>query len=97
MKRATDSNLDFDGMAGTGVNRAANPYAGNQTGMAMKTNYGRGPLKGNASSAPMAVGPSATKDKHKLTIATAAQGGKINGGAAVKGFANPDAINVGMK
>lgn len=97
MKRALDSNLDFDGMAGTGVNRAANPYAGNQSGMAMKENYGRGPLKGNASSAPMAVGKSATKDPHKLTIATAAQGGKINGGASRKGYPNPDAINMGMK
>jgi len=92
-----DSNLDFDGMAGTGVNRAKNPYAGNQSGQTMRENYGRGPLKGNASSAPKMVGPSATKDKHKLTIATAAQGGRINGGAECHPFPNPDAIIVGMK
>ena len=95
--KATNSNLDFDGMAGTGVNRAKNPYAGNQSGQTMKERYARGPVKGNASSAAMAVGPSATKDKHKLTIATAAQGGKINGGTMCKGYPNPDAINMGMK
>jgi hypothetical protein len=52
---------------------------------------------GNASSSPMNVGPSATKDKHKMTIATAAQGGKIDGGTVCKGYPNPDAINMGMK
>ena len=30
MKKALDSNLDFDGMAGDGVNRAPNRYAKNQ-------------------------------------------------------------------
>lgn len=95
--KATDSNLDFDGLAGNGVNRAKNSYAGNQSGQMMKENFGRGPLKGNASSSPMKVGPSPTKDKHKMTIATASQGGKINGGTTCKGFPNPDAINVGMK
>lgn len=97
--KALDANLDFDGMAGNGVNRAANKYAGNQSGLTAKENYGRGPTKGNASDSGIerGIGPSATKDKHKLTIATAGQGGKINGGATVKGFANPDAINVGMK
>jgi hypothetical protein len=97
MKKALDSNLDFDGMAGTGVNRAGNAYAGNQSGQKMKENFGRGPVKGNASSSPMKVGASATKDPHKMTIATASQGGRINGGTTVKGFANPDSINVGMK
>jgi hypothetical protein len=97
--KALDANLDFDGMAGNGVNRAANKFAGNQSGLAMKERFGRGPTKGNASDSGIErnIGPSATKDKHKMTIATASQGGKINGGTTVKGFANPDSINVGMK
>jgi len=97
-----DTNLDFAGMAGTGVNRknegsrCANPYSIGDR--ALSQNVGRGPLKGNASSSPMKVGPSATKDALKQTIATAAQGGRINGGATVKSFAgSPDSINVGNK
>jgi hypothetical protein len=90
-----DSNLDFDGMAGTGVNRAGNKYSGNKSGMTMKENYGNKTFKGNASDSAMKVGPSATKDPLKMTIATAAQGGKINGGATAKCPANPDKINVG--
>lgn len=99
--KALDANLDFDGMAGDGVNRAKNSYAHNQwsghSNDGRDVNFGRGPTKGNASSAPRHGGPSATKDPHKMTIATASQGGKINGGTTVKGFGNPDAINVGMK
>ena len=98
MKKALDSNLDFDGLAGDGVNRSGNKYAGNYSGLTAKTNYGRGPVKGNASDSGIerGIGPSATKDKHKMTIATASQGGKINGGATVKSFAgSPDKINVG--
>ena len=101
-----DAGLAFDGMAGTGVNRmsgtshCANPYSLGDKALSM--NKGRGPTKGNASSSPMMVGPSATKDPKKMTIATA-KGGKINGGRAwdpqagqnYKG--NPDKINVGMK
>ena len=92
-------NLDFDGMAGNGVNRdgkANGRYAGNQTGLTMKENFGNKTFKGNASDSPMAVGPSVTRDPAKKTIATASQGGKINGGATVKSFAgSPDKINVG--
>ena len=99
--KATNSNLDFDGMAGTGVNRAKNPYAHNQwsghSNDGRDVNFKRGPTMGNASSSPMNVGPSATKDKHKMTIATAGQGGRIDGGTVCKGFPNPDAINMGMK
>jgi hypothetical protein len=94
-----DSNLDFDGMGGDGVNRAGNKWSGNQFASTMKENFGTpaSARKGNASSSAMDVGPSATKDKKSLTIATAAQGGKINGGATAKGFGNPDKINVGNK
>jgi hypothetical protein len=88
-------NLSFDGMAGDGVNRAANKYAGNQSGLTMKERYSAGPRKGNASDSFTDVGPSATRDPHKQTIATAAQGGKINGGASVKSPSNPDKIYIG--
>ena len=96
-KDQSDKSLDFNGQAGTGVNRAGNKYAGNQAGLTMKENFGNKTFKGNASDSPMKVGPSATKDKAKMTIATAAQGGKINGGAEVRCPSNPDKINVGMK
>ena len=95
-----DANLDFNGLAGNGVNRDGKNngcYSGNQTGLKMPERVNKTINKGNASSSPMKVGPSATKDAAKMTIATAGQGGKINGGAQVKGFGNADKINVGMK
>lgn len=48
----TDSNLDFDGMAGNGVNRGSNRYAGNhhtKTNPDALINKGRGPTVGNKS------------------------------------------------
>jgi len=93
----------FNGQMGDGVNRAGNRYAGNQVGLTAKENYGliEANRRGNASDSYKdrmeGVGPSATKDAHKRTIATAQEGGRINGGAHVAGFKNPDAINVGMK
>lgn len=74
-------NLDFDGMAGTGVNRAGNKYAGNQQGLTMKENYGRGPTKAGVTG--------------KTAGAPTAAGGKIDGGATVKCPSNYDKINVG--
>jgi len=97
-KDQSDKTLDFNGQAGDGVNREKNKWAGNQAGLAMKENYGKKTFKGNASDSGIehGIGPSATRDAHKMTIATAAQGGKINGGATVKSFAgSPDKINVG--
>ena len=41
------SNLDFDGMAGNGVNRGKNRFAGNQSGKTAVVNAGRGPTRGN--------------------------------------------------
>lgn len=92
-----DTNLDFDGLAGTGVNRAKNPYAGNQSGLKSRENYGMGPRTGNASDSSHLGGKSVTRDPHRKTIATASQGGRINGGATARCPANPDKINVGMK
>ena len=99
-KDQSDKSLDFNGQAGTGVNRASNKYHGNHVGLTARENYGQGPRKGNqsCSGGERGIGPSATKDKHQMTIATASQGGRINGGATVKSFAgSPDSINVGNK
>lgn len=47
----SDKNLDFDGMKGDGVNRAANRFAGNHwsghSNDGRLVNKGRGPTKGN--------------------------------------------------
>jgi hypothetical protein len=85
----------FNGQMGDGVNRAPNRYAGNHSGQTMRENYGTGPARGNASSSPIDVGPGATHDAKQMTIATASQGGRIDGGAAVKKPANPDSIYMG--
>ena len=83
----------FNGQMGDGVNRSkdtgtcANPYSIGDR--AVSQNYGSGPRTGNASSS------SGMAPKGKLTIATAAQGGRIQGGAEVKCPANPDKINSG--
>jgi hypothetical protein len=46
-----DSNLDFNGMAGDGVNRGKDRFAKNQwsghSNDGRTVNYGRGPIKGN--------------------------------------------------
>ena len=99
--KASDSNLDFDGMAGDGVNRAKNKYAHNQwsghsnDGRDVNMGLMQSQRKGNASSSPMKVGPSATRDPHKLTIATAAGAKPVAGNMSVPQFGNPDKINVG--
>jgi hypothetical protein len=92
------TNLDFDGMAGTGVNRARNPYAGNQSGLTARMNYGHRPGKGNDGSCdnPLKTSANPTKSPHVYPADTA-RGGKINGGAQRKFPARPDAINMGMK
>ena len=84
-KTQTDQTLAFNGQGGAGFSRGGAQYKGNHSGQTMRENYGRGPTKGNASSNP-AGSPK--------TIATAAQGGRINGGASRKCPANPDKINI---
>ena len=87
MKKASDSNLDFDGMAGNGVNRAANKFAKNQwsghSNDGRDVNVGRGPTRAGQTGDSV---PNPT-----------ARTGKINGGAQAKCPPNPDKINVGMK
>ena len=92
--------LAFNGQGGEGYSRSsykcANQYTGKSNDGAL-INKGRGPTKGNQSDSGIerGIGPSVTGDPQKKTIATAGQGGRINGGTTVKGFANPDKINVG--
>jgi hypothetical protein len=99
--KAKDSHLDFDGMAGDGVNRARNAYAHNQwsghSNDGRLVNFGlmQSQRKGNASSSPMKVGPSVTRDPHAMTIATAAGPKPVSGNMSVPKFANPSKINVG--
>ncbi len=82
-----NNNLDFDGMAGDGVNRAANKYAKNyHTGHSndgRSVNMGRGPTKAGQTGDSV---PNPT-----------ARSGKINGGTTVNCPTNPDKINMGMK
>jgi hypothetical protein len=87
-----DKGLEYNGQ-GTPVSyKGGQQYSGNKSGLTAKANYGMGPRKGNASDSFTSVGPSVTRDAHKKTIATAGQGGKINGGAGCKYPANPDKI-----
>lgn len=83
--KAADSNLDFDGMAGTGVNRAPNRYAKNyHTGHSndgRDVNFGRGPTRAGQTGDSV---PNVT-----------AKTGKIDGGATCRPFGNTDKINVG--
>jgi hypothetical protein len=79
MRKATDANLDFDGMSGDGVNRAGNKYAGNHWGgvqNANKTiNEGVGPRKGNQDYRGV-TGPSATKDAYRPAPRTSEASGR---------------------
>lgn len=92
----SDYGLASSGMLGKGVNRAANKWAGNHSGLSMSENYGSGPRKGNASSsATHETAHPATFDKLQKTISTAA-GKKPNEGPFEHlHFGNTDKINVG--
>jgi hypothetical protein len=99
----------FNGQMGDGVNRdnSRDGVCVNQQAHRVRNpdsiNFGliEANRRGNASDSYRdrmeGVGPSATRDAHKRTISTAAEGGRIDGGADCHPFANPDAINVGMK
>ena len=92
----SDRNMDFNGM-GNGQERSVTAYRGNQYSgvqdVNKEINKGRGPTIGNASSAPLAVGPSVTRDPHKLTIATA----EGQSGRSRDYPKNVDAINYGSQ
>ena len=89
--------FSFNGQMGDGVNRAANRFAGNQSGLSMKENFGRGPTKGNIDR------DNNPRTLDKVPFDTAAAGGPIAGtrkwnpSAGQNYVGNPDKINVGMK
>ena len=89
----------FNGQMGDGVNRAKNRFAGNQVGLSLRENYGMGPRVGNKSDSgdERGIGKSVTRDKEKMTIATASQGHNVGKETTATRFKNPDAINVGNK
>lgn len=93
----------FNGQMGDGVNRSEKTHrlAGNQTGLTARENYGHKTFKGNESDCHTdrmeRIGPSATRDGEKMTIATAKQGHNVGRESGLKRFPNPDAINVGNK
>jgi len=98
-KTQLDPNLDFDGMAGTGVNRGANRFAKNQwsghSNDGRLVNFGRGPTKGNDGMChnPGTPSQSVTKDRGQRPPVSAvpavpAQGSvrdNINRGHQVRG------------
>jgi len=94
--KALDSNLDFDGMAGTGYSRdSRSGVCGNMYSIgdrALSQNYGMGPRKGNESSSFKFGGPNPEK-----TIATASQAKNSDAGGLTMGaakFSNPDKIRM---
>lgn len=90
--KASDSNLDFDGMKGTGVNRGANRFAKNQwsghSNDGRLVNMGRGPTKGNDGSCGHAGMPmTGSKPMTAAVPSVPAQGSvrdSINRGAQVR-------------
>ena len=94
-----DRNLDFDGMRGTGVNRAVNRFAHNQwsghSNDGRTVNFGRGPTRGNDGQChnPGTPSSSVTKDRAQRPPVSAvpslpAQGSvrdNINRGSQVRG------------
>jgi hypothetical protein len=107
-----NASFAFNGQMGTGVNRHEGGHyngrhAGNRfahlAGNPDQINEGliernrRGNASDSSADRMEGVGPSATRDGLKKTIATAEQGHNIGKHTGHHGFANPDAINVGMK
>lgn len=106
----SDNGADFafNGQMGDGVNRGDrhdiydNPY-GHLVKNPDSINHGNlaSSRRGNTSDQSIdrmeRVGPPATRDAMKMTIADSAQGHNVGQSVRVPRFANPDAINVGMK
>jgi len=92
----------FNGQMGTGVNRAGNRFAGNQSGLMMKENFGAGPrvASENSQASMHDHGRPVTKDAYR-TAPDRAAGAGVTGrrswepqaGPNYRG--NPDKINVG--
>ena len=87
-----DKGLEFNGQGSPVSYKGGEKFSGNRSGLVGKANYGSGPRTGNTSDSPRHGGPSATRDPHAKTIATAAQGGVTGRGTVCKSPANPDKI-----
>ena len=87
----------FNGQMGDGVNRESNRWAGNQSGLTMKERYAEDMRDPSKLRTPQDHGKSVTKDAFKEAPKRASEGHNVSGSARVKGWPNPDAINVGMK
>jgi hypothetical protein len=107
-QRGDGADFAFNGQMGDGVNRGGRQdICDNQYGHLVQNpdriNHGRKSfaLRGNTSDQSVdrmeRIGPAATKDAVQLTMATAAQGHNVGRSVRVPRWANPDAINVGMK
>lgn len=107
-QRGDGADFAFNGQMGDGVNRAPDrSICDNQYGHLVKNpdsiNYGvkefarRGNTSDQSVDRMERVGPSATRDALKQTMSTASQGEPVGKSVRVPRFANPDAINVGMK
>jgi len=90
----------FNGQMGDGVNRSEKTHrlAGNHSGLVAKENYGNKTIKGNASDCHTdrmeRIGPSATKDPERYTIATAKEGHPIEAHGKRPHVSNPDKIYI---
>ena len=80
----TDKNMEFDGI-GQGPSKASNKYAGNQSGLTAKANYGRGPTKGNLDIEKSEPIPGTREGKRAPD--TSGKSSTLSG--------SPDSINVG--
>ena len=108
-QKGDSADFAFNGQMGDGVNKssATERYMGNAHSRLVANpdmiNHGEfaSSRKGNTSDQSRdrmeSVGPSATRDEMKLTIATASQGENLGAMKTPRKFPNPDAINVGMK
>jgi len=108
-QRGDGEDFAFNGQMGDGVNRdssrdgiCVNPQA-HRVKNPDSINHGQESFarRGNTSDQSVdrmeSVGPAATRDGVKMTIADAAQGRNVGKSSGVKRWPNPDAINVGMK
>ena len=108
-QRGDGSDFAFNGQMGDGVNRdeslarrGMNPQC-HRVGNPDRINAGEfaSSRRGNTSDQTRdrmeKVGPSATRDEMKMTIADSRQGHNVGKMKTAGKFPNPDAINVGMK
>ena len=91
----------FNGQMGDGVNRAGrqsvsdNRYSLGAKSDSINMGLRQSQRKGNASSSPKDIGPSATRDKREMTMATASAGVNIGSGFHCPPVGNPDKIYIG--